>query len=114
MSNLIAPCGLDCGACEAYLATAANDPAELEKIAAKWRAEYNAPDLTAASVACMGCNSESGPWCVNCGECGVRKCALEHKFSTCAECAIYPCEKLNGFLEGSPQARATLDSLRKG
>jgi hypothetical protein len=114
MSKLIAPCGLDCGACEAYLATVANDQAELEKIAAKWRVEFNAPDITAASVTCMGCNSESGPWAGNCSECEIRRCAKEHGYVTCAECTIYPCETLGKFTAMSPAAAANLESLRKG
>lgn len=114
MSEMIAYCGLNCAACEAYLATKANDQAELEKIAAKWRTEYNSPDITVAEVNCMGCSSESGPWCGHCGECTMRACAQKRGYATCAECAEYPCEDLNGFLELVPPARANLERLRAG
>ena len=40
MERMIAVCGLDCAKCEAYLATQANDEAAKERVAAKWRAQY--------------------------------------------------------------------------
>jgi hypothetical protein len=113
MTEMIACCGLDCGACEAYLATASNDQVKLEELAAKWRTDYNSPDITIAQVSCMGCSSESGPWCGYCAECGIRKCANEHGFATCAECTLYPCEQLSGFFKMAPAARDNLENLRK-
>ena len=112
MSEMIACCGLNCAACEAYLATAANDQVELEKIAEKWRAEYNAPDITVAQVSCLGCSNSTGPWCGHCGDCDIRACAQGRGYATCAECAEYPCELLSGFLELVPPARANLEKLR--
>jgi hypothetical protein len=113
MTEMIAPCGLNCAGCEAYIATVANDQAELEKIAAKWRTEYNAPDITVAGVTCLGCASSTGPWCGHCAECEIRACAQGRGYVTCAECADYPCEQLTGFLAMVPPARENLESLRK-
>ena len=38
MDRIIAYCGLTYSSCEAYLATKANDPAAIERVAAVWRA----------------------------------------------------------------------------
>jgi hypothetical protein len=46
MEPLIAYCGLTCSHCPAYIATQAGDRAELERVAAMWREEYHAPDIT--------------------------------------------------------------------
>jgi hypothetical protein len=113
MTEMIAPCGLNCAACEAYLATAANDQVELEKIAAKWCTEYNAPDIAVAGVTCLGCGSSTGPWCGHCAECEIRACAQGRGYVTCAECTDYPCEQLTGFLAMVPPAKDNLEKLRK-
>jgi len=112
MDEMIACCGLNCAKCEAYLATQAKDQAALEEIAARWRAEYNAPDITAAAVACNGCIASEGPWCGHCAECEIRACANQHGVVNCGACTEYPCEILNGFLEMVPVARENLERLR--
>ena len=61
MNQLIAFCGLDCAKCEAYLATQANDQAAQERVLAKWRQEFNAPNMTLADVTCDGCLSLQWP-----------------------------------------------------
>ena len=113
MEEMIACCGLNCAACEAYRATKSNDQVELEKIAAKWRAEYNSPDITVAQVTCLGCNNTTGPWCGHCSDCEIRDCAQARGYATCAECSDYPCETLTGFLSMVPPAREALEKLRK-
>ena len=114
MSTLIAPCGLDCASCEAYRLTQANDTAGLEALAAKWRVEFNSPEITVQSVTCDGCLAASGRLGGYCGMCGVRKCAVERSLTTCAECGDYACEKLQAFWKNAPQARDNLELLRAG
>ena len=112
MSRLIAICGLICSDCPAYLATQAGDQAAIEKVAAQWRQEYNAPNITAASVYCDGCVTE-GRKCGHCAECQIRACGLAHGVANCALCADYAsCAKIAGFFQMVPAARATLDSVR--
>lgn len=97
METIISACGLLCSRCDAFRATLANDPAKLELVAADWRVRYQNGDITAANVRCNGCMVEGGPKCGHCESgCGVRKCALDKKHSTCAECASFPCEQLDG------------------
>lgn len=113
MATLIAACGLDCAKCDAYIATQANDQAALEKLAEKWRVDFNAPNLTAASVLCDGCMA-GGRVIGYCAECTIRLCAVERGLENCAACPDYGCEKLTAFWANAPQAKANLEALRQG
>ena len=54
MRNMIAYCGLDCGKCDAYLATINDDQALREKTAKLWAELNNAPILP-EHINCEGC-----------------------------------------------------------
>lgn len=114
MEQMIAYCGLTCTDCPAYLATRADDRAELERVAAMWREEYNAPDITAESVICDGCLADSERKCGHWHECEIRACAMALNVANCAHCADYGCDKIEGFFGFVPDARATLDRVRAG
>jgi len=114
MDRIVAYCGIVCNECPAYIATQANDPAAVARVAAQWREEFNNPIITAEDVPCEGCPGETELKCAHCAECDIRACAEEKRLGTCADCADYPCELLEAFLDSVPQARATLDSLRSG
>ena len=111
MTILIAACGLDCGKCDAYLATQANEQSALEKVAEKWRVEYNAAGITAANILCDGCMA-GGRTIGHCQECKIRACVVERGLVNCATCPDYACEMLAGFLASVPQAKANLEALR--
>ena len=85
MKQLIACCGIDCENCDARIATVNNDNELREKTAQKWRVMYNAPDITAASINCMGCRTD-GSKVAHCDECEIRICVKEKGFNTCGEC----------------------------
>ena len=113
--QIIAFCGLTCSECEAYLATQANDEAWKERVAAQWRAEYHAPDIDVVAVTCDGCLAFDGRLCSHCSVCDIRACGVQHGVANCAACTEYPgCEKIAGFFQFVPQAKATLDALRGG
>lgn len=113
MNEMIAYCGLNCAKCPAYVATKSGDPAALERVAAEWRAAFNAPEITAASIVCDGCLATiDGRLSGYCGTCAIRACAIERGVVNCAACAEYGCEKLEGFLTHAPEARTTLERLR--
>jgi hypothetical protein len=115
MNPMIAVCGLDCAKCEGYLATQANDEAAKERVAAKWQKEFNAPGITAAYVTCDGCLAFEGRLGGHCGECEIRACGVARNLPNCAHCPDYAtCEKLAGFLKFVPDARVTLDEIRRG
>lgn len=62
----LAPCGINCGTCRAYL-----------------RSKNN----------CPGCMSDAGPLLASCHKCGIRNCAEIRKSETkfCFECSGFPC-----------------------
>ncbi len=110
--TIIAYCGLVCSSCPAYTATQANAPIALEQVAAQWREEYHAPNITIESVMCDGCLT--GPHkCSHCAECDIRSCGVTHGVANCAHCVDYnTCEKLQGFFVMVPSARSTLEAIR--
>ena len=112
MDEMIAYCGLVCTDCEAYIATQANDLAALEQMAARAREQFDNPDLTIESAMCDGCLSDSERLCGYCFECQVRACGMERGMVNCAYCADYACDKLEGFFDMAPHARASLDGIR--
>lgn len=109
--ELISICGLDCGKCEAYIATQANDRAALQAVAEKWAKEYGAT-FAVDTLYCDGCTNLTGRHVGHCGECDIRACGLEHQVENCAHCAEYPCAKTERFAAMVPEAKATLDAIR--
>lgn len=108
---MIAYCGLDCYQCEAFIATRNNDDALRVKVAEEWARLYNVP-ITPEHINCTGCKSTSVTY--YCDQlCEVRKCAAGKSIGTCAECSDYPCSTLDQILAIAPQAKMTLDALRK-
>lgn len=113
MDKMIAYCGLNCSECPAYVATQSGDPAELERVAAEWRAAFQMPDLTAESVICDAClQRDGGRLSGYCATCAVRACAVERGVANCAHCADYACAKLTSFWAHAPEAQATLEQIR--
>ena len=64
MKQLIACCGLDCESCDARIATVKNDNELREKTAKSGSAMNNAPEITAATINCMGCRTDGMKFCV--------------------------------------------------
>jgi len=112
MDKIIAYCGLVCSDCSAYVATQANDQEALERVAAQWREEYNAPNITVESVICDGC-LDGGRMCSHCAECEIRPCGVARGVANCAHCSDYACEKLEKFFGFVPGARDVLDEIRQ-
>jgi hypothetical protein len=111
MEKLIASCGLDCAACDAKIATMTNDDELRAKTAAKWKVQFNAPDIKPETINCTGCREE-GAKIGHCAECEIRTCAIEKKFKTCAECVeMTSCSKLKGVHQFAPSALNNLKEL---
>jgi hypothetical protein len=111
-NKLIGACGIICGECPAFIATRNNDDALRAKTAKEWSVMFHA-DIKAENINCDGCPSDGPRLFHHCFECGIRKCAREKKLATCAACPEYSCRQLDEFLAQVPEARATLDGLRK-
>jgi hypothetical protein len=112
MDKIIAYCGLICSDCPAYVATQAGDQAALERVAAQWRQDYNAPNITVESVICDGCLNV-GRKCSHCAECDIRACGVERGVANCAHCSDYACDKLTRFFGLVPQVQTVLDGIRQ-
>ncbi len=86
----IGACGLNCGYCEAFKATQANDVKKLAELAANWSSAEQkwAPE----DMRCDGCTSSHV--FKGCLGCPVRVCAQGKGAGICSRCADYPCVKL--------------------
>ena len=113
MDTMIAYCGLTCSDCPAYQATQANDMVALERVAAQWREQFNAPEITATAIQCDGCLSTTGRLSGYCTTCQIRACATEMEVATCAHCSEYSCDVLKNFLTHAPEAQKTLEEIRR-
>ena len=108
MKAFIAYCGLDCGACEARLATIHNDDALRRKVAALW-SEMNGVEITPAMIHCAGCRVDGvkTPYCESL--CPIRRCATAEDVETCGSCGeMETCEKLGAILQNNAAAAKNL------
>lgn len=114
MNELIAFCGLNCEACDAYIATRTNDQALREKTAALWT-ELNGVPIAPEDINCEGCRT-NGVKTVFCSMlCEIRQCALGKAVPTCAACAdMAACATLGAITANSAEARENLAALREG
>ncbi len=113
MEKLISSCGLNCSACDAYIATI-NDDDKLRKLTAdKWRVEFNAAGITPDMINCTGCR-EPGAKFSHCELCEIRKCVRAKGFGTCAECSeMDSCTIVSAIHQYVPEAVANLRSLKQ-
>jgi hypothetical protein len=113
MLKLISYCGLDCGECEAYLASQVDDLAALAKVAEKWAKEFGAKNLTAEMCVCDGCTSGKRLNSAHAATCGLRVCASSRGVTTCAHCDDYMCETLRQFVKFAPVLGEKLEKIRR-
>jgi hypothetical protein len=114
MEKFLGFCGLDCAGCEAFQLTQADDETGKLLLLEKWRVEYDAPEMTLASITCDGCTS-SGRLGGYCQACPVRACGVAIGVTNCAFCDEFEtCEILQGFIAEIPSAKANLEEVRIG
>ena len=90
--NLMAPCGLYCGACGVYIATRDGN----EKFRAIMGNLYGTkPEETA----CLGCMQPDPPEKMYqyCGACPIRDCIKSKAYYSCHQCADWPCTITDNF-----------------
>ncbi len=107
-------CGLDCGECEAYIATQKNDRPGLEAVAKKWAAQFGGKDMGADACVCDGCSMGKRVSTAHAVTCGIRVCASSRGVATCAHCPDYGCATLQGFFAFAPVLKEKLETIRKG
>ena len=113
MIKVQAFCGLDCGDCEAYIATQTNDRAGLEATAKKWAAQYGGGTIVADACVCDGCPSGKRISTAHAATCALRLCASARAVVTCAHCPDYGCPTLLGFFAFAPVLKEKLEAIRK-
>lgn len=109
--KMIAYCGLVCSDCPGYIATQKNDQEALKKVAEMWSKEFGA-NLKAEDCICDGCMTD-GRKIGHCSECDVRLCAVGRGVANCAHCDDYGCETITGFWKMAPDAKTTLEAIRR-
>ena len=113
MAKIQAYCGLDCGDCEAYIATQKNDRAGLEAAAKKWTEQFGAQNISAEMCICDGCPSGKRTSTAHAVNCAIRLCASARGVVTCAHCPDYGCVTLQGFFAFAPVLKDKLEAIRK-
>lgn len=111
MTALIAPCGIDCAVCDAYIATQTNNADLKQKLADNFKKQFG-KDVSFAELDCDGCPSE-GRHIGFCSQCAIRACAFGKGYATCAQCSDFPCEKGSFIWTTNSQSKATLEALKK-
>jgi hypothetical protein len=112
MEGMVAYCGIICTKCPAYIAKKENNDELRKKTAEEWSKQFN-QEITPENVNCDGCLVTDGVLIQYCNICEIRKCGLEKKVENCAFCDDYVCEKLDKWFKNIPDAKATLDEIRK-
>jgi len=113
MTKIQAYCGLDCGDCEAFVATQKNDRAGLEAAAKKWTEQFGATTISADMCICDGCSSGKRMSTAHAATCAIRLCASARGVATCAHCQDYGCDILKGFFTFAPVLKEKLEAIRK-
>lgn len=112
-SNLVAACGLYCGACEMYRADHDNNIRKLGNLA-QGLSEKTGQNFTPDECCCDGClgHGSLNSWCA---KCQIRLCEkIQTGKTRCSECNDFPCSRLSSFSnDGMPHHLEILDNLRQ-
>jgi hypothetical protein len=87
--NLLAVCGLYCGACYHYRASLPGGERLLQEATRRGR--------PLEGYTCRGCRSEVRYAHPGCAACAIRACAEAKGILHCGECAGFPCQQLRSF-----------------
>ena len=110
--NLVAVCGLDCGARPMYIATQTNDE---EKQKALLKQFSSGPvKLKMEDLLCDGCIG-NGRVASFCRDCDMRKCPDDKQdVVRCSDCSDFPCSRIINFNnDGMPHHGEVLNNLKQ-
>lgn len=69
----------------------------------------NAPEITAATINCMGCRADGVKFAYCSDYCEIRKCVSGKGFNTCGDCdELDSCQIVGAVLQHAPGARENL------
>ena len=112
MERMVAFCGIVCTDCKAFIATREDDDAKRRDVAEAWSKAF-AKEIKPEEINCDGCLTRDGRHIGYCSICEIRKCGMEKGVKNCAYCIDYKCEKLIKFFEQAPEAKKTLEEIRR-
>jgi len=116
VESVVSYCGLTCISCLIYCMTREENEEVKNKlrvrIAQISNEHYGTSYIYKDISDCGGCRSESGRIFSSCVNCGIRKCAREKNFQTCAHCPEYACSKLEAVFSSDPSAKTWLDVIK--
>jgi len=84
-TNLVAPCGIDCGTCELHIC---KDNQQLF-------AYLLSKGIPEEKLPCKGCRNIEGNCPVIGSQCATYVCAAEKNIDFCTECGDFPCSMLH-------------------
>lgn len=90
--ELMAPCGLYCGACGVYIATRDNNQ--------KFKTVMgNLYGTKPEDTACLGCMQSDPPKKLYgyCSMCSIRDCVKSKGYYSCHQCQDWPCDQIKNF-----------------
>jgi hypothetical protein len=110
--NLVAACGLYCGACPMYLATQQKDEQKLKALQQQFSS--GKMKLAPEDLLCDGCLGK-GRLASFCRPCAIRECASKKsKTERCSECSDFACSRITGFNnDGMQHHSEVLENLRQ-
>jgi len=112
MDKLMAPCGLACVECPAYVATQTGDPVDITLVAQSWSKAWRTR-VPPEDIWCDGCTSSSKRKYKHAWKCKVRSCGVDRGVMTCAHCPDYICETLEAFFARVPRTRKLLQEIHE-
>lgn len=108
--DLMAPCGLYCGACGVYLATRDNN----EKFKKIMGGLYGTQPEDTACLGCMQARPSGKLYCL-CEPCEIRKCVKSKGYYSCHPCDEWPCDMIEhfGFATGKRVMKQAIPAWRE-
>ena len=77
--------------------------------AQQWSVMNNAPEITAATINCMGCRADGAKFAYCSDYCEIRKCVNKKGFDTCGDCKeLNSCQIVGAVFQHAPSAKENL------
>jgi hypothetical protein len=92
--NLVATCGLYCGACPIYLDTQSKSDQKTKEFMQQLGSKQT--NVKREDLQCDGCLGK-GQLISFCAKCAIRSCAEGKKVSRCSDCSEFPCSRITNF-----------------
>jgi hypothetical protein len=114
--NLVATCGLYCGACPIYLDSQGGSDQKTIEFMQQLGAKQT--EIKREDFQCDGCLGK-GKLISFCAKCAIRSCAQGKKIAYCSDCSEFPCSRITDFnnnygkLQHHSEALANLRHLRQ-